>query len=284
MTELNSETLLDVGFIDVGVWVIDGDRISYRFHEIKAEAAKVWFAAPNALYAFVRGDQVLYIGKTARSLRKRFRTYCRPGPTQSTNIRCNANIKRAIAEGAEVRLFVFTPISQLRYNDFEINLAAGLEDALIRQFDPPWNGHDRGQPITEEAEREEAEEAAVPGEAVTDDTTSGFLPAPDGTARASFKIRLGEAYYHQGIINPGVEASRYLGDHGDPIEISFADGSEPIYSSINRTANPSESVRLVGRNRQIATWFQRHYRKGEVVEARVLDAHRIFLMLPPSLG
>ncbi|OYV49424.1 MAG: hypothetical protein B7Z78_13655 [Rhodospirillales bacterium 20-60-12] len=89
------------------------------------------------------------------------------------------------------------------------------------------------------------------------------LPPP--SAAVSFKIVLGEAYYNQGFINPGVEASAYLGGDGDPIEVAFDDGAEAVLSRINRRANPSGSVRIVRRNRQIAKWFQAHFQKGDIV-------------------
>jgi hypothetical protein len=174
---------------------------------------------------------------------------------------------------------VFTPISHFRYADFELNIAAGLEDSLIAEFDPPWNCRQQGQRISEEAEREEAEEGAVLHSSQDDQGPPRPLPNPREPALAVFKISLGEAYYNQGLINPGVQASNYLGQHGEPIQILFEDGSEPVVSTINRTANASGGVRVVGRNRQIAQWFQRHFRKGDVLEARVVDAHRILLLL-----
>lgn len=102
--------------------------------------------AKNALYAFVKGDGVLYFGKTARSIRKRYVGYCPPGQRQATNKRCHDNIKMAIAENNDIRIFVFVPITHLRYSYFEINLAAGLGDELIRQFDPPWGSRSPNPP------------------------------------------------------------------------------------------------------------------------------------------
>ncbi|WP_292465339.1 hypothetical protein [Mesorhizobium sp.] len=77
--ELNAEVLLNIGFVDVGSWQAGGDVIVYELDGSDAEANQVLLNAPNALYAFVEGDQVLYIGKTARSIRKRYVGYCRPG-------------------------------------------------------------------------------------------------------------------------------------------------------------------------------------------------------------
>ena len=177
-----------------------------------------------------------------------------------------------------VRILVFTPISDLRYGDYDINLAAGLEDSLIKAFNPPWNGRDKGKPVTEEAEREKAEEEAdaLPAEAEQP------KPAPHHGPAFSFEITLGQAYYYQGLINPGVAASQHLGKDGEPIQISFADGAEPIMSSINRKANASGAVRVVGRNRLIAEWFQQHYQPGDIVQAHVLDLNRIRLSMPAS--
>ena len=97
-----------------------------------------------------------------------------------------------------------------------------------------------------------------------------------------FEITLGQAYYHQGFINPGVPASAHLGKDGEPIQISFDDGTEPVMSSVNRRANASGAVRVVGRNRLIAEWFQQHFKPGEVVQACVLDLNRIRLTAPKA--
>lgn len=278
--KLNGEVLLNIGFVDIATWEADGDFIAYRLVGGDSDAKQVMLHEPNALYAFACGEDVLYVGKTARSIGKRFVGYCRPGKTQQTNLRCHRNIKAALAEGAEIRILVFTPISHLRYADFEINLAAGLEDSLIKTFDPPWNGRERGQPITEEAEREEAEEAATEQpDALNADGIQQKTMATT-PALATFTVTLGTTYYEKGFLNPGVEASRYLGKDGDPIRIFFGDGSEPVISTINRTANRTGAVRIVGKNTQIAQWFQRHFKQGDTVHGRAIDAHSILLLAP----
>ncbi|MBZ9884322.1 GIY-YIG nuclease family protein [Mesorhizobium sp. CA10] len=278
--ELNAEILLNIGFVDVAGWQAAGDVIAYELDGADAEANQVLLDAPNALYAFVNGDQVLYIGKTARSIRKRYIGYCRPGKGQATNQRCHRNIKMAITKGTEIRILVFTPISHLRYADFEINLAAGLEDSLIRAFDPPWNGKDKGQPISEDAEREEAEETEA--ERPNDKSEADILSEPQAfrAAPASFTVQLGATYYHRGFLNPGVESSRFLGKDGDPIRVRFSDGSQTVVSKINRTANRTGAVRVVGGNQQIARWFQEHFQEGDTVQGRIVDPHTILLLTP----
>lgn len=281
-SDLNAEVLLHLGFVDVGRWVPNGDFIIYQLDGENADANAPLLDEKNALYAFVRGDQVLYIGKTARSIRKRYVGYCRPGVRQATNLRCHGKIKAAIAKGEEIRIFAFAPLTHLRYADFEINLAAGLEDSLIREFDPPWNGRDEKgrQPISEEAEREEAEESET--EAPVAPAAVDIQPEPVASSpvEVTFSIILGPTYYNKGFLNLGVDASRFLGKDGDHIRVRFSDGADPVISKINRTANRTGAVRAVGGNSQIARWFQKHFREGDTVQGRVVDPHTIELLAP----
>ena len=94
----------------------------------------------RALYAFCSGEEVLYIGKTARSITKRFVGYRAPGKKQTTNIKCHREIQRLIKLKETIRILVFPDIAKLQWDDFKINLAAGLEDALVAHFKPRLNG------------------------------------------------------------------------------------------------------------------------------------------------
>jgi hypothetical protein len=283
MTELTAETLLTLGFRDIGRWALARREgcLDYVLDGANAQADGLLLDARNSLYAFAEGDAVKYVGKTARTIRERFVGYRNPTQRQRTNWRNNRNIRDALGAGAAIRILVFNPISFFRYGEFEINLAAGLEDALIEALDPPWNGRDRGRAITEEAEREELDEDEERASGRAQEATAPVRPEPPPSAAIPFKIFLGEAYYNLGLINPGVEASAHLGGDGDPIEVAFDDGTEPVLSRIDRRANPSGSVRIVGRNRQIARWFQVYFQKGDTVGALVLDAYRVLLLSKP---
>ena len=94
----------------------------------------------NVLYAFVVDSQLMYVGKTVQPLRIRMAGYKNPGPTQSTNIRNNKNINESLAKGKRVEIFVLPDNGLLYYGGFHVNLAAGLEDSVVRELQPPWNG------------------------------------------------------------------------------------------------------------------------------------------------
>ncbi|HNI69456.1 MAG TPA: GIY-YIG nuclease family protein, partial [Nitrospira sp.] len=90
-------------------------------------------------YAFVIDTEVLYVGKTVDTLRKRMYGYQKPGPTQSTNIRNNKNLIACLASGKVVSIFVLPDHGLLKYGGFNLSLAAGLEDSIVSALKPKWN-------------------------------------------------------------------------------------------------------------------------------------------------
>lgn len=275
-----ADALLEIGFRDVGEWFwAEGRRgLEYRLDGAHAAAHRPLLDEAPALYAFVQGERVVYIGKTARTLRDRLSGYRNPGRTQRTNWRCNEKIREEVAAGRPVRIFVFCPSPQvalLRFGEFAIDLPAGLENALIEAFEPPWNGGERGAAVTETAEREEGE-ASPPTDGPVEATPAQATGAPAGLA--DFTIKLGTAYYDLGIINPGVEASRHLGEHEDPITVFLGSMDRPAVCRIDRRANSSGSVRVLGDQKAIRGWIQAHFGRGETINARVLDRNSILLM------
>jgi hypothetical protein len=93
----------------------------------------------NALYAFVSGREVLYLGKTVKSLRQRLYGYQKPGPTQRTNIACHGKITEYLVAQRSIEVFAFWGEGTVRIGSFAVNVAAGLEDAIIRELLPVWN-------------------------------------------------------------------------------------------------------------------------------------------------
>ncbi|MFP4436148.1 MAG: GIY-YIG nuclease family protein [Chloroflexaceae bacterium] len=94
----------------------------------------------NVLYAFVVDETPYYIGKTTQPLHKRMAGYRNPGPSQSTNIKNKQHICTALLQGKSVKIYVLPDNGLLHYGGFHVNLAAGLEDSLVRELEPPWNG------------------------------------------------------------------------------------------------------------------------------------------------
>lgn len=269
---MNVEALLATGFSFVCEWKCkDGGLILEPTIEKDSYSAIV--SASNALYAFCCADSVLYIGKTANSLKKRLYGYQNPSERQTTNWHCNQKIRERLASGMAVRVAAFVNDGQLQWAAYPINLAAGLEDALINAFEPEWNGGPKNSKRSESAERE----------AMDLPTVKELPELPESApqkALAEFSIILGQTYYNIGIINVGANASHYLGDHDSPVTVQLGNSGQVILSKINRTANSNGSVRLTVGIGQFAAWFQRHFKQGDRVKGHVLNAHAILLEDP----
>jgi hypothetical protein len=128
---MSLQKLIKIGFIKVGEWYFIENKL---LPNIFAEENST-----NILYCFVVNDEPMYIGKTTQKLKKRMYGYQKPGPSQSTNIRNNANIKNILASGATVELYALPDNGLLHFGDFHLNLAAGLEDSINKELRPKWN-------------------------------------------------------------------------------------------------------------------------------------------------
>jgi len=125
------DRLAAIGFKEYGEWQLNSGQLKC---ELQEDAA-----AKNVLYAFVSGADVLYIGKTNQSLKRRLYGYQNPGESQRTNIRGNARLKQVLTDGLTIKIYAFPDNGLLHYGGFHVNLAAGLEDALIADLNPEWN-------------------------------------------------------------------------------------------------------------------------------------------------
>ncbi|MFW8591878.1 GIY-YIG nuclease family protein [Glaciecola sp. 2405UD65-10] len=125
------DKLLTIGFKKVGQWSILENKLSLN---IFAEET-----SRNVLYSFVVDNQPKYIGKTTQQLKRRMYGYQNPGPSQTTNIRNNAEIKLALESSKIVELYVLPDNGLLHLGEFHVNLAAGLEDSITKTLKPEWN-------------------------------------------------------------------------------------------------------------------------------------------------
>ena len=129
--------ILQIGMEDAAQWMPDGKKLK---HVGNSPAHWRYLTAiPNSLYAFACDGVVLFIGKTNKTLSKRFAGYCDPSSPRATDKRLNLAIMKLIRQKKNVRILVLTPTVPLNWGDYPINLAAGLEDSLVEAFKPEWN-------------------------------------------------------------------------------------------------------------------------------------------------
>ena len=204
------KSLTDIGFQNAGYWKLNGDQLELELTRLSD--------AKNVLYGFVSNDEVKYIGKTASTLEKRLYGYKYPGPTQSTNIKNNANIKNILEAGEAVDIWVLPDNGLLSFGGYRISLAAGLEDSLISSIVPPWNG--RGPATSSEISPETDNRDISPVEA-ENQNNSRIVPQKTNVDRETvkFEFQLRQTYYDQGFFNIRVEFMHAFAGNEAPIEI-----------------------------------------------------------------
>jgi hypothetical protein len=253
--------LLDIGFQVAGDWFAEHGalRVSLRQH---AEQR-------NILYAFVCDGEVKYVGMSTQTLRKRMAGYRSPGPTSTTNIRNNRNIRNLLAQGAAVEVYALPDSGLMHYGSFHLNLAAGLESSIIASLRPEWNIV-ANRLMKEQSRDGEAELVELLPEEPTNDGTpvdcatdtveavhgsNAAQSAAESVPHGEFEFRLQSSYRKGGFFNGGIIANGLLGAGGERLEIFFGDETAPIRGTINRTSAENKTPRVFG-GRELQQRFQ----------------------------
>ena len=127
----NIERLKNMGFRKCGEWRLEDGELKCIITD-NGDAV-------NVLYVFVASEVVLYIGKSTQKLKKRLYGYQNPGLTQSTNTKGNRLLREMLTKNAVIEVHTLPDNGLLYYGGFHVNLAAGLEDNMIKMLKPEWN-------------------------------------------------------------------------------------------------------------------------------------------------
>ncbi|MBP6529574.1 MAG: GIY-YIG nuclease family protein [Burkholderiales bacterium] len=236
--------LLDIGFEPAGHWLLQEEKLSFALTRHSTQT--------NILYAFVCDGIVMYVGKTVQSLSKRMAGYRTPGKTQTTNINNHRRIIELIKTGSAIEILALPDNGLMHYGQFHINMAAALEDDIIRKLDPQWNGG-------------KVEQVSP----VTVDVSEPEVSAPSDVT-ATFTFLLQPTYFRSGFFNVGVGAQQHLGGDGETIELFLGDAAQPVLGVINRRANTNGTPRVMG-GTKLRDWFQANAREMDVVAVQVLS-------------
>ena len=155
----------------------------------------------------------------------------------------------------------------MRYGRFHLNLAAGLEDDLIRTLDPAWNGGRPEPPQPEPAQGEPANELDAEAQAEAEASM-----APSHT----FNVTLQETYWKRGFFNIGVLNQQWIGGDSETIEFYLDDQEVPIKGTIDRRSNPNKTPRLSGGS-ALRDWFQARSKPMGTIEVGVMSPNALRL-------
>lgn len=250
------DRLIRIGFMQVGYWtLLTPEKIDYVLNSNHYTR--------DLLYSFVSNGEIKYIGKTTQTLDDRMYGYQNPGPTQSTNIRVNGLIKGLLSQDKPVDIFILADNGLLSFGGFRVNMAAGLEDTLIKEIDPEWNKVGRTK-IKEDKESEDP------------NLTEKQKTTEKAETKDYFEIKLGQTYLGQGFINVPVSHSSLLAGDTTIIELVLGDKKEIIHGYINRRANKSENPRIMG-GVPLRNWFQRTFQLDEMLKVTIVSPTSLWL-------
>lgn len=169
-------------------------------------------------------------------------------------------ITEALTRGSAIEILALPDNGLLHYGGFHLNLAAALEDDIIRKLDPIWNGG--------KTEKTQYVLPVEDDEQIPDDVTDAFSE--------TFRFILQPTYLRTGFFNVGVSAQKYLGADGEMIEMFLGNASQPVLGTINRRANSNGTPRIIG-GTALRDWFKTHAREMDAIAIQVLSPTSIRL-------
>lgn len=143
------QRLLDIGFHLAGEW----GRRDTQADPLKFKPCRE-FTQMNTLYAFVVGEEIAYVGKTVRGLKTRMGDYERGNSAKpnTTNHRNWNKLLKKLQEPKQVFVYAMESLVPISVGTFELNVAAGLEDSIIAELNPPWNDKNKEVLLQDDAD------------------------------------------------------------------------------------------------------------------------------------
>jgi len=126
---LTTAALAAGGFHKTGGWVVASGK---RLEIIGTPPSR------PGLYAFAAGGRALYLGFTLRKLDLRLNQYRSGEGEQAANARMRARLLEELGRGAAIEIHTVTPPDGV-WSGWPVSTASGLEVALLKRYDLPWN-------------------------------------------------------------------------------------------------------------------------------------------------
>lgn len=266
------DRLLEIGFERAGEWQLEGDTPVISLDR--------YANAANVLYAFVSHREVLYIGRSGRSLQLRMSGYENGGPPRSMREKNRARIVDMLYIEQPVTLYAMPDPGNLHYGSFRVNLAAGLQHSLIEALAPPWNTpparrrqRSRAEPRIRHAAPEPARSRGASFDDIDNTYTDRTVDCP------SYRFLVGYMYLENGFFNVPMRYSRLFGRDREKIKILCGADKQTIYGQIDRSSNTNASPRVVG-GEQLKSWFDAHAGLNHPVDIDILAPNAIWIRNP----
>lgn len=247
--------LEEIGFKEVGNWFLNIENT--------IDFSVEYDNSTELLYSFVSKYEdkidILYIGKTIKTLTDRMQGYRKPGKTQNTNIRLNSILKSKLEENHKVHIYTLINQEDIRFKGIKINLSAGLEDNLIKMFNPKNNLHGNSK-IVEDLE-------------IDENNIIVELIKPENNDFCYTAEKLASNSNLQGIINLSFIPIEYLPEFGDIVTIHLGTlifEANYINGNRNEQYDPRLNSRLIG------NWLSERIAVNEMFYVKVCNNNTFY--------
>jgi|GEM_PF-568980 hypothetical protein len=267
MNKTPLERLLEIGFEIAGEWLLDGDEPQVELQR--------YGSAANVLYAFASDEELLYIGRSGRSLQLRMDGYQQGGPAKSMRERNRERIIAMLMIDQAVDLYAMPDPGNLHYGSFKVNLAAGLQHSLIEALTPVWNQNSSStRPIARKPRQQRMNKRRTHLTEADSDTYTDLT-----TDRPSYRFLVGFHYMDKGFFNVPMRYSALFGDDQQKIRILCGRERHTIHGHIDRSTNTNASPRIVG-GRKLRHWFQESAGINNPVDIDILAPNAVWIRNP----
>lgn len=267
MDKLPLDRLLEIGFELAGEWLLDEDDIQIELQR--------YGSAANVLYAFASDDELLYIGRSGRSLQLRMDGYRNGGPPRTMRARNRERIIAMLMVDQPVDLYAMPDPGNLHYGSFRVNLAAGLQHSLIDALKPPWNRTasaavtPRRRPQARRVHKRRSHLIEPDSNTYTDLTTD----------RPSYRFLVAYHYIDKGFFNVPLRYSGLFGDDQQKIRILCGRERTTLHGHIDRSSNTNATPRIVG-GRKLKRWFEENTGINNPVDIDILAPNAVWIRNP----
>ncbi len=267
MNKTPLERLLEIGFEIAGEWVLDSDAPHIELDR--------YGSAANVLYAFASGDELLYVGRSGRSLRLRMDGYEQGGPPRSMREKNRERILAMLMVDQPVEVYAMPDPGNLHYGSFRVNLAAGLQHSLIEALKPPWNQN--VSPLPSAARKPRAQSVRKQRRHLIENDSNTYTDLT--TDRPSYRFLVGYHYMDKGFFNVPQRYSQLFGNDQEKIRILCGRDRETIHGHIDRSTNTNAAPRIVG-GRKLRRWFEENAGINNPVDIDILAPNAVWIRNP----
>ena len=121
--------LLSCGFTRIGAWRVGTSGMAHLDGQAPAEPG---------VYAFFVGGRLCYVGAAQRGLHHRMQSYSRNQRIGGSRRPIHRELALVLKNAQAIDVLAVIP-EQLNWRGLPVDTIAGLEEGLIRLFQPPWN-------------------------------------------------------------------------------------------------------------------------------------------------